>query len=108
MTDQRTISQERPAQTANGILMLLVGMGLIVLGPVIVAQGPETAIYVVGGIVLAVVGLFLLCGLYALQPNEGAAIMLFGSYRGTDRTTGLRWILPGDSWSGGWGVCRPA
>lgn len=94
MTDQRTISQERPAQTANGILMLLVGLGLIILGPVVVAQGPETALYVVGGIVLAVIGLFLLCGLYALQPNEGAAIMLFGSYRGTDRTTGLRWILP--------------
>ncbi|WP_428149651.1 SPFH domain-containing protein [Brevundimonas sp.] len=94
MTDQRTISQERPASTTNGILMLLVGMGLIILGPVSVAQGPETALYVVGGILLAVVGLFLLCGLYALQPNEGAAIMLFGSYRGTDRTTGLRWVLP--------------
>ena len=94
MTDQRTISQERPAQTANGILMLLVGLGLIILGPVVVAQGPETALYVVGGIGLAVIGLFLVCGLYALQPNEGAAIMLFGSYRGTDRTTGLRWILP--------------
>ena len=94
MTDQRTVSQERPAQTANGILMLLIGLGLIILGPVAVAQGPETALYVVSGIVLAVIGLFLLCGLYALQPNEGAAIMLFGSYRGTDRTTGLRWILP--------------
>ena len=94
MTDQRTISQERPASTTNGILMLLVGMGLIILGPAAVAQSPETALYVVGGILLAVIGLFLLCGLYALQPNEGAAILLFGSYRGTDRTTGLRWVLP--------------
>ncbi len=94
MTDQRTISQERPAQTANGILMLLVGLGLIILGPVAVAQGSDALLNVVGGISLAVIGLFLLCGLYALQPNEGAAILLFGSYRGTDRTTGLRWILP--------------
>ena len=94
MTDQRTISQERPATTTNGILMLLVGLGLIILGPVGVAQSPDAALYVVGGILLALIGLFLLCGLYALQPNEGVAIMLFGSYRGTDRATGLRWVLP--------------
>jgi len=25
-----------------------------------------------------------------LQPNQAAAIMLFGSYKGTDRATGLR------------------
>jgi len=94
MTDQRTISQERPAQTANGILMLLIGLGLIVLGPVVAVQGAGQALMVILGITLGTVGLFLLCGLYTLQPNEGAAILLFGEYRGTDRTTGLRWILP--------------
>lgn len=94
MTDQRTISQERPAQTANGMLMLLVGLALIILGPVAAAQAPDSAFAIVGGIVAAVIGLFLLCGLYALQPNEGVAILLFGAYRGTDRVTGLRWVLP--------------
>ena len=29
-----------------------------------------------------------------LQPNQAAAITLFGDYQGTDRTTGLRWVLP--------------
>ena len=29
-----------------------------------------------------------------LQPNQAAAITLFGDYKGTDRTTGLRWVLP--------------
>ena len=33
-------------------------------------------------------------GFYMLQPNQAAAITLFGSYKGTDRTTGLRWIVP--------------
>ncbi|MBX9614858.1 MAG: SPFH domain-containing protein [Caulobacteraceae bacterium] len=74
--------------------MLLVGIGLILLGPVAVAQGPDVAVNVAAGIGFAVVGLFLLCGLYALQPNEGVAILLFGDYRGTDRATGLRWVLP--------------
>ena len=38
--------------------------------------------------------LFIACGFYMLQPNQAAAITLFGSYKGTDRTTGLRWVLP--------------
>ncbi|HEV2866029.1 MAG TPA: SPFH domain-containing protein, partial [Allosphingosinicella sp.] len=38
--------------------------------------------------------LFLICGFYFLQPNQAAAILLFGDYKGTDRTTGLRWVLP--------------
>jgi regulator of protease activity HflC (stomatin/prohibitin superfamily) len=33
-------------------------------------------------------------GFYMLQPNQAAAITLFGEYRGTDRTTGLRWTWP--------------
>jgi regulator of protease activity HflC (stomatin/prohibitin superfamily) len=38
--------------------------------------------------------LFVLCGFYLLQPNQAAAILLFGDYKGTDRTQGLRWVLP--------------
>jgi regulator of protease activity HflC (stomatin/prohibitin superfamily) len=37
---------------------------------------------------------FLVPGFYMLQPNQAAAITLFGSYRGTDRASGLRWVLP--------------
>lgn len=94
MNDQRTVSCERAARTTNGVVMLLVGIGLILLGPVTIAQSPDAAANIAAGIGLALVGLFLLCGLYALQPNEGVAILLFGDYRGTDRATGLRWVLP--------------
>lgn len=74
--------------------MLLIGLSLMIVGPVVVAQSPDSGLHIGGGILLALVGLFLLCGLYTLQPNEGVAIMLFGAYRGTDRSTGLRWVLP--------------
>src|SRR5690606_26641055 len=94
MTTAHSKSTERPASTANGILMMLLGLFLLVGGPVAVAQDPGNIGLVVGGVVAGVVGLFLLCGLYSLQPNEGSAILLFGDYRGTDRTTGLRWVLP--------------
>src|SRR5262245_40925301 len=42
--------------------------------------------------VLAVIALvFLVKGIYMLQPNQSALMMLFGDYRGTDYSTGLRW-----------------
>ncbi|HRJ62919.1 SPFH domain-containing protein [Brevundimonas sp. UBA2416] len=94
MTNAHSRSTERPASTANGILMLLVGLLLMIAGPASVAQDPESTLRVVAGVGAAVIGLLLVCGLYSLQPNEGMAIMLFGAYRGTDRKTGLRWVLP--------------
>ena len=94
MTTTHSTSTERAASTANGILMLLTGLLLTIAGPVSIAQDPDNAFWVVAGISTAVVGLLLLCGLYSLQPNEAMAILLFGDYRGTDRRTGLRWVLP--------------
>jgi regulator of protease activity HflC (stomatin/prohibitin superfamily) len=42
----------------------------------------------------AIALVLILIGFYSLQPNEAAAITLFGNYKGTDRTPGLRWVLP--------------
>lgn len=94
MTTTHSRSVETAAHTANGLLMLLVGLVLTVGGPAAIALNPGSGLLIAGGVVVGVIGLFLLCGLYAIQPNEGVAILLFGQYRGTDRKTGLRWILP--------------
>lgn len=94
MTTTHSTSTERPASTANGILMLVLGLLLLIGGPVGVAQDPDNLLSLATGIGAAVVGLLLVCGLYSLQPNEAMAILLFGDYRGTDRKTGLRWVLP--------------
>jgi regulator of protease activity HflC (stomatin/prohibitin superfamily) len=41
-----------------------------------------------------IVLIFLVKGIYMLQPNQSALLMLFGEYRGTDYSTGLRWANP--------------
>src|SRR5262249_42091708 len=46
------------------------------------------------GIVPLVVGVLVFAGLYMLQPNEAALLLLFGEYSGTDRSEGLRWANP--------------
>ncbi len=94
MTTTHARSTERPAATANGIFMLLLGLLLAVGGPLAIVLDPGNVGLLIAGIVAGVLGLLLLCGLYSLQPNEGMAILLFGDYRGTDRKTGLRWVLP--------------
>ena len=46
-------------------------------------------------LLLAVISfIFIAKGMYMLQPNQSALLMLFGSYRGTDYQTGLRWANP--------------
>lgn len=93
-TGSHSLSREYQARTGNGILMLLASLALMVGGGLAFAAEPDATLNVVGGLLLLSVGFVLLCGLYALQPNEAMAILLFGDYRGTDRKTGLRWVLP--------------
>ena len=92
-----TSSRERPAASTSGYMMLAVLLAAILLqiyGLSLLIRdqfGPLTvALMILGPIVI----LFVSCGFYMLQPNQAAAITLFGSYKGSDRTTGLRWVLP--------------
>jgi regulator of protease activity HflC (stomatin/prohibitin superfamily) len=45
-------------------------------------------------LVAVIAFVFIAKGMYMLQPNQSALLMLFGSYRGTDYSTGLRWANP--------------
>ena len=92
-----TSSRERAASTASGYAMLIalvLVVGLQLFGVLNLIREnfywlPITAV-VVGPILLILIA----AGFYMLQPNQAAAITLFGDYRGTDRVTGLRWVLP--------------
>jgi len=90
-----TLSQERPASTMSGYVMLLVL--LIALAAAIYGGSVVNADPILGGTLITVgtlVFAFVICGFYMLQPNQAVAVTLFGSYQGTDRNTGLRWLLP--------------
>lgn len=90
-------SRERPASTFNGYLILIISIILLLIG---ISAIVALANWWVGLVALPVAilatlfGLLGLSGFYMIQPNQAAAIMLFGSYRGTDRTEGLRWVWP--------------
>ena len=92
-----TATSERPASTMSGYAMLFVLL-LAILADIygIMQLGTYGGEAVGIPIVIAASLIFILVmpGFYMLQPNQGAAITLFGSYAGTDRSTGLRWTWP--------------
>jgi len=91
-------SREVPAATQSGYVMLLVSLLLIGLAvwAFIAAVAPEevNGLMMIVAFVAGTIGLLVLTGFYMINPNEAAAIQLFGAYKGTDRTEGLRWVLP--------------
>lgn len=89
------ITRETEAATANGYLMFVVGVALLAVAAAMVraAVGNSTPLFI-AGVIIGIVGVGSFRGLYMLQPKQAALLLLFGSYRGTDRNEGLRWTNP--------------
>jgi len=91
--------KEKLRGTIPGGLMLLVCLGLIIASIFLIAQvgdpGEEgRAIRVVGAVVCAFATLLVLGGFFIVSPNYGVVLQLFGDYKGSVRTPGLRWSSP--------------
>lgn len=91
--------QEKSLTSWNGFLILFVGL-VLAIGAIIslILRVKETTL---GGpseliihLAISAFGFFFLSGMYMLQPNEVALLSLFGDYKGTDRSEGLRWVNP--------------
>ncbi|MBL0914029.1 MAG: SPFH domain-containing protein [Sphingopyxis sp.] len=91
-------SRETRAATQSGYLMLLIWvlLGAIAAWAAITNANADVVVGWKWAVVAAsaVIGTIIICGFYLINPNEAAAIQLFGAYKGTDREEGLRWVLP--------------
>ena len=90
---QSSRTQESERSSPSGYLWLAIGLGLVAAGVFLIVR-PIGLPFLALGVVLVVLGAFTLAGLYMLQPNEAAILLLFGEYVGTDRLEGLRWANP--------------
>jgi regulator of protease activity HflC (stomatin/prohibitin superfamily) len=91
------LTRERPASTLSGYPMLLaalVGIAANVYGIVRAATGEGDFLSITLIVLGVLIFIFAISGFYMLQPNQAAAITLFGDYKGSDRSTGLRWVWP--------------
>ena len=87
--------REVSRSSASGYLILAIAFLLIAFGIAGLIWGgamPGGAVLI--KILSITVGSLLFSGFYMLQPNEAALLSLFGDYKGTDRSQGLRWVNP--------------
>jgi regulator of protease activity HflC (stomatin/prohibitin superfamily) len=88
---------ERPAETFSGYVMLVLlvlAVAFQAFGIFNLANDHSGFLPILSVIVGPLLLLLILPGFYMLQPNQAAAVTMFGSYKGTDRSTGLRWTWP--------------
>lgn len=84
--------QERELKVGSGwfalftlLILLLAAIAVLIFFPPIFK--------IIAGIWIFV-DLFLLCGLFLINPNEARVLQLFGKYTGSTRQEGLRWANP--------------
>lgn len=91
-------SAERRGSAHSGYMMLVVLLACVAVPGVIVPSGVLAGSGAFGfalAVALpAAIFIFVLCGFFMIQPNQAGVLTLFGEYRGTDRTEGLRWVWP--------------
>lgn len=88
--------REIERKAANGIAVLLMLLGAIGLLVIFLFVGIRSGnpILIVGCIIALLVVVFLLFGLFVVNPNEAKVLQLFGTYVGTVKDPGLRWANP--------------
>ncbi len=71
------------------ILLLIADIGLFVYCADQGSLGNQNVLLSVFSVVMIPVLIFLMTGLFTLQPNQARVLVLFGKYRGTVRESGI-------------------
>jgi len=88
--------KERTMTVTSGWLMLPLLLLLIAGSIWLFVNGirTETVWQVVVALVVFILDIILLVGFFVVNPNEAAALLLFGSYKGTVKQNGFCWANP--------------
>ncbi|HPO13092.1 MAG TPA: SPFH domain-containing protein [Candidatus Hydrogenedentes bacterium] len=102
--ETREIRREVVNGWAALTMLIVAGLGLalyvyVVIRMLVVAVDTHgsvafSVVLLVAGVLVELVWIVCLVGFFTLQPNEGAALVLFGKYCGSVRTSGFWWANP--------------
>jgi len=88
--------REREVKPLPGVpvlLGLLAAVGLTIWGAINAAQNDSPPLLITY-LVFTLLAVFLMAGVFVVNPNEGKVLQFFGDYAGTVKAPGLRWANP--------------
>jgi regulator of protease activity HflC (stomatin/prohibitin superfamily) len=87
--------KENTSRSLPGIPMLLLLLVAILAGAWLIGTSArDGSAGWIAGIAVVLGAIFLMLGLYKVEPNQAAVLDLFGKYVGTVKDNGLRWNNP--------------
>jgi regulator of protease activity HflC (stomatin/prohibitin superfamily) len=94
--DVRGVAEERQAQALSGLAGVALTIALTAIGTAFTTFGivEANALLWVPGVIFLTLALVALGGFVVLQPNQASVLILFGSYQGTLKESGLWWANP--------------
>lgn len=101
MSENNFVKQENSIEEKNldpmsGWLALIIGILFIlspILGILVLVVSNNPILFVIS-VILMIVGIFMLCGLKIVNPNESVVFVLFGKYYGTLKKPGFFFVNP--------------
>ena len=96
MIEERIKFEEKELTPINGWIGLLIGLIfiLIFLIGIYFTIVNEIVFPTILGIISLIIGIFILCGLKVLNPNEAIVLVFFGKYYGTISKEGFYFVNP--------------
>jgi regulator of protease activity HflC (stomatin/prohibitin superfamily) len=85
---------EKSANVLNGYPMLILGIALLLGSMALFYFIINSPLLVAVAVIAFIVSIFLLSGLFVVNPNEARVMLLFGHYSGTVRRNGFCWANP--------------
>jgi regulator of protease activity HflC (stomatin/prohibitin superfamily) len=76
------------------VLLLLILVVFASIWMLVMNIQSESAPEIIFAALMIALSLFLMVGLFMVNPNEGKVLQLFGAYKGTAKIQGLRWANP--------------
>ena len=76
------------------VFLLLLGVGLFANVVRLIAMRAHPGLIALTLVLSFLTWVFLMAGLFIVNPNQARVLQLFGSYVGTAKVAGLRWVNP--------------